>query len=80
MDMANMSIDDQIRKEIERIARDVIDWEQSQEVDGTFKPYWKPRFDREHFKGDKKRIVPLDLQTYYDLQLSRGQHEMKAPA
>jgi len=70
--MGCKSIDDQIREEIERIAHDVIDWGKSQASGSTFKPYWKPRFAKEHFAINQERVIPLNLQTYCDLQLSRG--------
>ena len=79
MDTSGIRIDDQIREEIERIARDVIDWGQSEGQNRDQKPYWKPRFDREHLKIEGKRIVPVDMQVYYDLQLSRGATQNETP-
>lgn len=65
------NIDDQIREEIERIARVVIDWTKSKESTGS-KLHWRPRFAKDAFTWSKKRISPQNVQTYYDLQLSRG--------
>lgn len=72
MDSLETNVDAQIRAEIERISRDVIDWERSYDERGVIRPHWKPRHDEDGFKSEGKRLVPLDMQVYYDLQLSRG--------
>ena len=74
-------IDHKIRKEIDRIARQVIEWEDAPEQGHAPTVRWKPRFDTESFVRDAdKRLVPTDLQTYYDLQLSRGASRPKDPS
>jgi SAM-dependent methyltransferase len=69
----NFDVDRQIRLEIERIARDVIEWEVPVNADEAPKVRWKPRFDNQHFVLENdNRLIPNDLQVYHDLQLSRG--------
>jgi|GEM_PF-5721742 len=66
-------IDDEIREEMERIAREVIEWRKAAEAGQDPALRWKPRFDTEHFTQDgDKRLVPTSEQVYHDLQLSRG--------
>lgn len=66
------TLDDQIRAEIERIVRDVVDLEKN-EADPKVTVNWKPRTATNTFsEQDNKRLVPADMQVYYDLQLSRG--------
>lgn len=66
-------LDEQIREEKERILRDVVELTPSEEVDGNISVRWKPRFSGDAFVSEgEKRLRPVDMQTYYDLQLSRG--------
>src|SRR6266508_557587 len=66
-------IDEQIREEKERILRDVVELTPPTELAGKISVRWKPRFSHDAFVPEgQKRLRPLDTQTYYDLQLSRG--------
>ncbi len=66
-------LDEQIREEKERILRDVVELSPSEETDGKISVRWKPRFSDEAFISEgQKRLLPVDMQDYYDLQLSRG--------
>ena len=66
-------LDEEIQAELERIARDVLEWEEASGNEQGHRAHWKPRTDKEHFSTDgDHRIVPLDQQRYHDLQLSRG--------
>lgn len=67
------NLDEQIREEKERILRDVVELNSSEGVDGKISVRWKPRFSSDAFVSEgQKRLRPVDMQTYYDLQLSRG--------
>lgn len=72
-------IDDEIRAELERISRDVIEWVDSEDPLAAPKPRWRPRHARERFAAIGKALVPLDRQVYHDLQLSRGASQAETP-
>ena len=56
MSSSSASIDEQIADEIKRIARDVIDWDKSEATETGCKPHWKPRFDTDGLRVERKRI------------------------
>jgi 2-polyprenyl-3-methyl-5-hydroxy-6-metoxy-1,4-benzoquinol methylase len=71
--MSKKTIDEKIREEKERILRDVVELTPAKEPHGKVSIRWKPRFSTDAFVPEgQKRLRPLDMQTYYDLQLSRG--------
>jgi SAM-dependent methyltransferase len=71
--MSKKDIDEQIREEKERILRDVVELTPASKLDEKSSIRWKPRFSQDAFVPEgQKRLRPLDTQTYYDLQLSRG--------
>ncbi|MEO1288902.1 MAG: methyltransferase domain-containing protein [Chloroflexota bacterium] len=69
--MTNKTIDEQIQEEIERLKRDVVDVE---ETDDGIHVVWKPRTATDSFEETitDKKLTPKDAQIYADLQLSRG--------
>ncbi|WP_162909259.1 class I SAM-dependent methyltransferase [Aggregatilinea lenta] len=75
----NSDIDAQIRAEIERLSREAVDWEQSES--GEAQVVWKPRAATDRFveTDGGKRLLPTDMQVYYDLQLSRGASRPASP-
>ncbi|HML24873.1 MAG TPA: class I SAM-dependent methyltransferase [Aggregatilinea sp.] len=75
----NSDIDAQIRAEIERLSREAVDWEQSES--GEAQIVWKPRAATDRFveADGGKRLLPIDMQVYYDLQLSRGASRPASP-
>lgn len=72
-------IDAQIQAEIERLARETVGWEQSET--GEAQVIWKPRAATDRFveADGGKRLLPTDMQVYYDLQLSRGASRPTSP-
>jgi len=66
-------LDEQIHEEIERILRDVVELNPSEKPNWKISIRWKPRFSSDAYVTEgQKRLHPVDMQTYYDLQLSRG--------
>lgn len=71
-------IDEQIQAEIERLTREAVGWEQAEDGPAVV---WKPRTATDRFVAADggKRLVPTDMQVYYDLQLSRGASRPASP-